>query len=179
MEEEEKQNKLLKWIDEHPKTTFWSRLTLWLIFAAALPCAFIFWRFKLFHKVSQMQISGWGIIAIVILALVVMTIIRYIKLAFKGRYSLIGQLLGGFCKIIIPLLALLAILNSMKDSIEMMIQVVGCVTICEAVAIPLNPLPKWAYEMQKDIRVEERKETVDYVLDGFFSRKNASSKSGN
>ena len=39
------------------------------------------------------------------------------------------------------------------------------------VAIPLNPLPKWAYEMQKDVRAEERKETFDYLLDGFFSRK--------
>jgi hypothetical protein len=52
-----------------------------------------------------------------------------------------------------------------------MLQVLGCVTLCEFIALPLNPLPKWAYEAQKNVRVEERKETADYILDGFFRRK--------
>ena len=172
--EEQKKNSILVWIEDHPKTTFWSRFALWALFACVLPFTFIAWRFRLFNVISQMQISGWGIIGIVIVAAFALTIIRYIKLAFTGRYSLMGQVLGGFCKIIIPLLAFLALLYSVQENIKLMIQVLGCVTLCEAVAIPLNPLPKWAYEMQKDLRAEERKETADYILDGFFSRKNKS-----
>lgn len=170
-EEEQTKKSIFDWFVEHPKTTFWSRFVVWAVFACALPFSFIVWRFNLFHKISKIQIGGWGIIAIVILAVFAFTIIRYIKLAFSGRYSLVGQVLGGFCKVIIPLIAAIAILYSVRESVDLMLQVLGCVTLCEFIALPLNPLPKWAYEAQKNVRVEERKETADYILDGFFKRK--------
>lgn len=178
--EETKKEKfsLTEWVDEHPKTVFWTRFALWALFAAGLPFAFIFWRFDLFKTVAKTQISGWELIAIVILAVFVFTVIRYIKIALKAKYSLIAQILGGFCKIIVPLVAFLLILNSVKENVELMIQVVSCVTLCEAVAIPLNPLPKWAYEMQKNVRDNERKEAFDYLLDGFFKRKKDSESGG-
>lgn len=164
------------WLDAHPKTTFWSRLVLWFVCAAGLPFAFIAWRFDLFKKVSAIQISGWGIIGIVIVAAVIISAIRYVKIAMNAKYTMVGQVLSGFCKVIIPLIALLLILKGLRDNIDIMIQVAGCVTLCEAVAIPINPLPKWAYEMQKDVRAEERKEATDYLLDGFFSRKEKEKK---
>ena len=164
------------WLDAHPKTTFFSRLVLWFICAAGLPFAFIAWRFDLFTRVSAIQISGWGIVGIVIVALVILSAIKYIKIAMNAKYTLLGQILGGFCKVILPLIVFLLILKGLRDNIDMMIQVTGCVILCEAVAIPINPLPKWAYEMQKDVRVEERKETMDYLLDGFFNRKDDSKK---
>ena len=171
VKQEPKKVTLGDWIESHPKTTFWSRFVLWAAFSVVLPLVFIFWRFDLFKTVAKTQISGWEIIVIVLVAAFAFTVIRYIKLAFSGRYSLIGQILGGFCKIIIPLITFLLILDSLKNSIDMMIQVMGCITVCEAVAIPLNPLPKWAYDMQKDLKAEDRKETIDYLLDGFFKRK--------
>ena len=169
--EKKEKKTLAETIEEHPKTVFISRFILWTIFACGSPFAFIVWRFELFQRISKFQIGGWGLIAIVIVAVFVFTVIRYIKLALSAKYSLIGQVLGGFCKVIIPLLTFLAILISIRNNIDLMIQVVGCVTVCEAIAIPLNPLPKWAYECQKNVRAEERKETMDYLLDGFFSRK--------
>ena len=169
--EEEVKKGLFAWIEKHPKSTFWTRLVLWTVLSWVLPCAFIVWRFQLWRKVGQIQIGGWGIVAIILTAVFIFTIIRYVKMAFSNRYTLIGQLLSGFCKIVVPLLAMTLILYSVKDSINLMIQVMGCVTICEAVAIPFNPLPKWAYEKQKDVRIGERKETFDYLLDGFFKRK--------
>lgn len=176
-EEETTKKNLLTWFEEHPKTKFWARFVSWAIFAWLLPCAFLVWRFKLFHKIGQIQIGGWGIVAIVITAVFIFTIIRYVKRAFSNRYSLIGQLLGGFCKIIVPLLAMTLILYSVRESIDLMIQVMGCVTICEAIAIPLNPLPEWAYEAQKNVREDERKDAIDYAIDQFISRK-SKKKSG-
>ena len=169
--EEEKKNALIAWLEEHPKTVFWFRFTLWVLFAGILPFLFIAWRFQFFSKFGQLQLSGFGIIAVIIAFVVILTILKYVKLALSSHYSLIGQILGGFCKVILPLLAFMAILYSIKDTIDSMIKVMGVVIVCEAAAIPLNPLPKWAYEMQKDVRVEERKETMDYLLDGFFKRK--------
>ena len=120
---------------------------------------------------SSKEHSGFGVIAIVIVAFFVFAILRYVRIALSAEYSLIGQIINGFCKIIIPLIAALLILNSVKSSVDLMMQALGCVIACEAVAIPLNPLPKWAYERQKDVRAEERKEAFDYLLDGFFKRK--------
>ena len=170
----EKENKksLRQVMEEHPKTVFWSRFVLWTIFACGLPFAFIVWRFQLFHTISKIQIGGWGVIAIVILACFVITVIKYIKIALSNHYSFVGQCLTGFCKVIVPLLAFFAILYYLKSQIDLMLQVIGCVIICELVAIPMNPLPKWAYECQKDVRVGERKEAFDYLLDGFFKRQN-------
>lgn len=168
---------VLGWFKEHSKTTFWIRFIFWFIFACALPFAFIVWRFKLFTTISSIQIGGWGIIAIVIVVVFALTVVRYVRMALSARYSLMGQCLSGFCKVVLPLLAFLALLQSVKSNIDLLMQAVGCVVLCETVAIPINPLPKWAYEAQKDVRVEERKEAVDYLLDGFFSRKESEEKS--
>ena len=174
MEEEikrEQKKSLSTFIEEHPKTVFWSRFASWAMFSCVLPFIFIVYRFNLFGKISKIQIGGWGIIAIVIVAAFIFTIIRYIKLAFAGRYSLVGQILGGICKIILPMAIFMVILYNIKNNVEIMIQVMGCVISCEAIAIPLNPLPKWAYDMQKDIRDSEKKDTIDYLLTEFFKKK--------
>lgn len=170
-EEEKNKSSLTTWIEEHPKAVFWIRFALWTLLSCVLPFSFIVWRFELFRTIAKIQIGGWGLIAILILAIFVFTVIRYVKIALSAKHSLLAQTLSGFCKIIVPLLAALFILNSVKENVELMIQVLGCVTICEAIAIPLNPLPKWAYDMQKDLKEEERKETVDYLIDSFFKRK--------
>lgn len=169
--ENEQKRGLLAFIEEHPKTTFWTRFVSWTMFACILPFLFIVWRFKLFGKISRIQIGGWGIIAIIIVVAFIFSIIRYVKIAFKGRYSLTGQILSGICKIILPLLTFMLILWGLKNSIEEMLQALGFVIVCESIAIPLNPLPKWAYDMQKDLKDSERKDTVDYFLTEFFSRK--------
>lgn len=162
---------LTEWIDEHPKFVFWLRFVLWTICACILPFVFIVWRFKLFQTISQMQIGGWGVIAIVIVAIFIITVIRYVKLAFSTKYSFTKQCLNGFVKVVLPLAVVLVIVYSTRNNVDLMIQVLGCVTICETVAIPINPLPKWAYECQKNVKEEERKETVDYLLESFFKKK--------
>ena len=159
------------WIDEHPKAVFWTRLVSWAMFACVLPFSFIVWRFQLFQTVAKLQIGGWGIIAIIIVAVFIFSVLKYVRLALNAKYSMVGQILGGVCKVIIPLLAALCILYSVRDNVILMIQVLGCVTICETIAIPLNPLPQWAYEQQKEVRVDERKETADYIIEKFFKKK--------
>lgn len=166
-----KKKSVSEWVGEHPKAVFWIRFALWAILACVLPFAFIVWRFDLFQTISKTQIGGWGIIAIVLLAVFVFSVIRYVRMAMSASYSLTTQCLNGFCKVVLPCLALLVIVYCMKNDVELMIQVLGCVTLCEAMAVPVNPLPKWAYDRQKDVRVEERKETMDYLLSEFFKKK--------
>lgn len=170
---------LIAWFQAHPKTTFISRLISWILFAGVGPFLLIAFRFHIFKKVSQISISGWGIIGIIIMAVLVLSIVKYVKIALNAKYTLGGQILGGICKVIIPLLAVYLIAYSIKDNIQAFLDVMGLVIIMEAVAIPLNPLPEWAYNMQKEVRADERKDTMDYLLDGFFSRKKDEDKGGN
>ena len=163
-------------LDDHPIAVFWSRFVSWTLFSLILPATFIIWRFDLFKKISKIQLGGWSIFLIILAAAFVFTIIKYIHLAFKGHYSFIGQCLSGFCKIVLPLLIVLLIVYSVQNTIEMLIQVLSCVTLCEAIAIPINPLPKWAYDMQKDLKDSEKLETMDYVLAGLAKRREKSEK---
>lgn len=176
--EEEKNNKFMAWIEGHPKTVFWIRFVLWTLCACVLPFLFIVWRFELFRTVSKFQIGGWGIIAVFIVGIFAIVLVKYIRLALNSKYTMTGQILNGICKVILPLVILLAILICVRDSVETTIKVLGVVTFLELVAIPLNPLPKWVYEKQKDVKDSEKKETVDYLLDSFFKRKQKNDESG-
>lgn len=170
-EEEKKHNKFITWIKEHPRAVFWIRVALWSIFACILPFAFIAWRFELFYPVSKVHIGGWGILAIVIVAVFIFSVVRYVRIAEGEKYSFAVQCLNGFCKVILPLLTLLVVLYSIRNNLNLFIQALGAVIICEAAAIPLNPLPKWAYDKQKDIKEGEIKSTIDYFIDKFFKGK--------
>lgn len=163
--------KFEKFVETHPKTIFWIRFFFWTVFACVLPFLFIVFRFNLFQTISKMRFGGWGIIAVIIVAFFAIAILKYVKIALNAKYSMTAQLLNGFCKVIIPLLTVYLIVYGFRDDIGMLLQVMGVVIICEAIAIPINPLPKWAYEKQKDVRVEERKEAFDYLIDSFFRRK--------
>lgn len=172
MQETKEKKTLSQVMEEHPTATFWSRFAAWALLACVLPFTFIAYRFQLFKTVSKVQIGGWGIFAIIILAVFAIGVFRYIKLALKTKYSFWIQCINGICKIVIPLLALYIILYNIRNNLDLFLQALGCVILCEGAAIPFNPMPKWVYEKQKEVRDEEKKDTVDYFIDQFFSKKN-------
>ena len=169
--EEEKSNKLTTFIDEHPHVTFWTRFVLWTAFACVLPFLFIAYRFDLFKNITKFNIGGWGIIALVIVAVFAIVLLRYVLMAYKTKYSFWAQCLSGVCKVVVPLVCLYAMLYGVRNSIDNFLQALGCTILCEVVAIPINPMPKWVYDMQQNVKESDRKDTVDYLLTEFFKRK--------
>lgn len=161
---EENKKTATTWIEEHPKTIFWTRLVFWVLFACVLPFLFIGYRFDLFQHISKIKISGWGIFAIIIVAVFIFVLIRYVKLGFVGTYNFGVQCFNGFTKVILPLLLVALIVNAVKSEIEYFSQALNFVILSEIIAIPINPMPKWVNDKQKSIRAEERKGTVDYLL---------------
>ena len=174
--EEEKSNKLVTFIEEHPNTVFWTRFVLWASCACVLPFLFIAFRFDLFKQISKINFGGWGIIAIAIVAIFAIVVLRYVMMAYKTKYSFWAQCLSGVCKVIIPLVCLYAMLYAAKSNIDNFLQALGCTILCEAIAIPINPMPKWVYDMQQDVKASDRKDTVDYLLSEFFRRKDENNK---
>lgn len=124
---------------------FVARAVAWATFACVLPVAFIGWRYDLFKKVGSLQLSGWGMIGVAIVFAFGLALVKYVKAGFS-EWSMAKQILSGIAKVLLPLGALLALCVGIRDSLDYFIQAIGCVLMCEAVAIPLNPFPKWVYE---------------------------------
>ena len=123
---------------------FWIRFVIYVMFAVAIPVAFLIWRFKLFHTISSISIGGWGVIAILIVAFSFISMLKYIR---KGLpFSFITQCINGIVKIIIPLVAVLLVVNALKNSVNELIQFLVVYIACQVVAIPVNPLPKWVHD---------------------------------
>lgn len=127
---------------------FWLMFAVWSAFSCIAPVAFIVWRYDLFTKVSRIQFGGWGLVAIVIMAVFAYTVLKYVRQGM-AKWSMTKQVITGIMKVIVPLLALFFAVKAIQDSIDAFLQALGVVIACEAIAIPLNPLPKWAYERSR------------------------------
>ena len=140
------------------------RVALWAIFAAILPFAFIAWRYDIFRADTKVSLTGWGIIAIVIAIAFLITLMKYV---YKGmRPGLAKQCLFGAAAIVLPLVCLYVLISSVEDSLRLFKQALGCVILCEAVGIPLNPFPAWLEKR----RIEQGKEKADSISDIFWDK---------
>lgn len=170
MEEEEKEtNKLLEWCENHPKTVFMTRFVIWTAFAAGLPFAFIAWRYQIFTPTTQMRLTGWGFVAILILVAFVATLIRYV---YKGLKPGLGkQCIAGFVKVVLPLCIVYLLVNSIESTIHLFKQALGCVILCETAAIPFNPFPAWLEKRRKEDKISDAESVADVFWDKFFKMK--------
>ena len=147
-------------MDKKEKRIFILRVIGWLTLSCILPVVFIGWRFKLFEGNNSLQLSGWGLIAVIIIAVFLYTLVRYIRAGFT-EWSMLKQIVNGIVRILLPLAAILAIVVSIRNSVETFIQALSCVLICEVISIPLNPFPEWIWKKSKG----KFESTVDYIAD--------------
>lgn len=130
------------------KKIFILRAVLWTLFAAVIPLIFIGWRYDLFRKAGTIQLSGWGMIGIFIVLIFLIVLVKYIKAGFT-EWSMVKQVLNGVIKVLLPILVLLGLCMGIKSNIEYFTQALSFVLLSEAIAIPINPFPKWVYEKSK------------------------------
>ena len=172
--EEQKKNKLLGWIEEHPKTVFASRIVLWSLLAGVLPFIFIAWRYDIFTTASKMKLTGWGFIAIIIAIVFISTLLKYI---YKGlKPGLAKQCITGFVKVVLPLVIFYCLVMAIEGNIALFKQALGCTILCETVAIPINPFPAWIHERAKEDKNEEQKTMADIFWGKFFDKKKEENK---
>lgn len=160
-ENTEKKEKTPEQIKKEETQVFWVRFVFWTIFALILPVGFIVWRFELFKAISAVQFGGWGVLAVIIIAVFCIVCLKYVN---KGmiRYSMTKQVVVGICKVTIPLLALYWIITSISSNVQVFLQALAVVIGSETIAIPINPFPKW---------VDERTQgAMDSSIDYFFKR---------
>lgn len=144
---------------------FWARVALWSLFSCIIPVCFIGWRYDLFKKVGSLQLSGWGLIAIVIVFVFLYAVTKYIRAGFV-EWSMTKQIVNGIVKIVLPLGALLAVCIALRNSLDVFIQALGCTLVSEVIALPLNPFPEWVWKKSQG-RFES---AVDFMADRLYNR---------
>ena len=132
-------------MEKENKKVFIAWAIAWALLAAAVPVGFIGWRYDLFRKAGELQLSGWGFIGVIIIFVFLHTLARYIKAGFV-EWSMAKQILNGIVKVLIPLGALLAVCMSIRANIDYFVQALSMTMLCEAAAIPVNPFPEWVYK---------------------------------
>lgn len=124
---------------------FWARFIAWIAFMVVAPVVFICVRYHVFTSQDlNFRLTGWGIIALIIVAISVASILKEV-VSCLPRGSMIRQCIVGYIKIS-PILFIALIIGAIKDYAEAFEQTLVFVFVCEAIAIPLNPLPKWAQD---------------------------------
>lgn len=173
-ETKKEKKSLFEWCKDHPKTVFIVRFILWATCAAILPFIFIAWRYDIFSPASKLKLTGWGFIAIIIVAIFLISLIKYI---YKGlKPGLAKQCIFGFASIILPLVILYLLINSIEGNVDLFKQALGCVILCEAVGIPLNPFPAWLAKRQEENDKQKAETMSDIMWDKFFKRKKEEDK---
>lgn len=124
------------------KKEFIIKFILWLIFVAVIPIVCIVDRYDLV-KNNPLKYTGWGIIVIAILTIVAMVILGYFLKLMK--WSMFKQVLAGIRNVLIPLGVLFVGAELIASNIENIKYILIFSMISEAIAIPLNPFPKWVY----------------------------------
>lgn len=137
---------------------FWVELVLWLIFAYVVPAGYLIYRYQIFQSISKVNLSGGAILLGILTFCVLIVVFKYVVL--KGPYARWKYVLKGFVFVILPLSFALFVLIMARDTLNRLIEVLGCIILCESIALFINPLPDYANEKTKG-------ETSDFIALAF------------
>ncbi len=124
------------------KKEFFIKLILWLFFAAAVPIMTIVDKYDMI-KNGTLKYTGWAILVFIIAFIFIAVICSYISKIFKWSMAL--QIFNGVRLVLVPLLFMLIGVDLIVSNIANVKYILVVSFISEAIAIPLNPFPKWLY----------------------------------
>ena len=154
MEKEEK-----KKLDIDSPQVFWTRFILWVVFSLVIPILFVNYRYGLFSKISGIALSGWGTLVGIIVFVFCCVFLRYIL--HSKTYAFYKQIIKGCLYLVAPCCFVLWVLYCSRNTIDQLIQVLACCTLSWAVAICVNPMPRWVYMQSRG----ETENLIDLVLE--------------
>lgn len=150
---------------------FWLRLILWILFAVIVPVAFVLYKYQMLspsdsQEVSHYKLTGWGVLAIIIISVFLLSVIRQVANGLPEG-SMTKQCVKGFLTIL-PVFVLLLLVHVIKNTMDAFEQFLIVLFVSEAVAIPINPIPKWSaqnnIDMQNNAMLNTAKNAIDYYL---------------
>lgn len=132
---------------------FWIRFVAFFLLAVVAPFTFLAISYGIFDNKEgeSVSLSGWGILGLAICAIVIISILSQAKKGLPYG-NMFRQCIEGYSKII-PLVIFIVIIHAVKANIDKLETFLIFLAICESVAIPINPIQKWA--QQNNIEIAE------------------------
>lgn len=136
---------------KHPKTLFTLRLIGFILIGIIGPLLIIYSQYQMFSPrvPNSIKIHGWGIVAAIVLFGGLYYIISSLAQAFSN-YA-VRQIMSGISKIIVPLLIAYLLAGTIAANIDKIRIILLGSLICQAIAIPLNPIPPILYMREEKI----------------------------
>lgn len=128
------------------KKEFWIRFGVWVTLAVIVPIVYVAIAYGLFspNSSSGVRLSGWGVIAIIFVFIILTFVIQTAK-AGLSYGNIFRQCIEGYT-ILMWLLAAIILIHNARNSLESFERFLIITFVCEALAVPANPLRKWAEE---------------------------------
>lgn len=126
------------------KKQFWIRFAAWAALAVGVPLVYIAVEYGIFTNKTGTSLSGWGIIALIFVIIMITLIVRQAR-AGLPRGSMARQCIDGYM-VLIPLVGAVVLIHQAKSSMQSFERFLVVMVVCEAVAVPVNPMPRWGAE---------------------------------
>lgn len=128
---------------------FWIRFVIWIAVAILAPIGFMFYKYDMIVKTHTeasdgYSMTGWGVLGCIIVTVFLLYVIHEAKKGLSYG-SMLSQCIDGYA-LLIPGVVLIFLLDAIKDNIAAFEQVLIAFVICEAIAVPINPMRRWAFE---------------------------------
>lgn len=124
------------------------RVIGFVTFGCILPFTFIAWRYDIFRATQEVSpkvsLTGWGFLALIIVFFFIKYCMNVLKQSIP--YSLTYQVISGFTKVLLPLILVYCAVLGIKNNVGLFQQALLITIICEAIAIVINPFPKYMHD---------------------------------
>lgn len=138
---------------------FWLRMAGYILAGVGAPITVFSIKFGLFDTYGyetvtdelgnvtgvNVALNGWGIISIVLAGVFFINLLKEVIDGYS-EYSMTKQVLTGVYQTLLPIAIAIGVCYFLKGVLEQVLFCLITIGICEIVAIPLNPLPKWSAE---------------------------------
>ena len=133
-------------MDERTNMTakeFWIRFAVWATLAVILPFVYIACAYGLFENKGT-TLSGWGVVAVAFVTVMIVATVNQAK-AGMPKGSMARQCIDGYM-MLIPLIAAAVVVHAVRNSLAEFERFLFVMIACEAVTVPINPMPRWGAE---------------------------------
>lgn len=130
---------------------FRARLGGFISVGFVAPITYLIARYHLFipQKTEggvQVAVGLWGVICFAMVVALCGVLVYYYLEGMKFKYTPLKQIVSGLTKVIGPMLVFQLLLITIRDNVGTFIETMWVFIGCEAAAIPINPLPQYAFE---------------------------------
>ena len=123
------------------KKEFWIRFAIWISFFLVAPFVYISVEFGIFSEQTSRSLSGWGIIAVFFLMICGIILLNMVRKSMRKGTMWRQCFDGAFA--LLPILCIIFALETIKNNVSDFQKFLIFLVVCEAIAVPINPFPKW------------------------------------